>query len=62
MVIKSKKREKRETNIEPPADLAAGLAADLAADLTSGLAADLAELADLAYSGNKKDYCISLYY
>ena len=50
MVIKSKKREKRETNIEPPADLAAGLAAELE------------NLADLAYFSDKKDYCISLYY
>ena len=38
--IKSKKSEKKETSIEPPADLAADSAADLAADW--------AELADLA--------------
>ena len=38
--IKSKKSEKKETSIEPPADLAADSAADLAADS--------AELADLA--------------
>ena len=46
--IKSKKSEKRETSIEPPADLATDLAADLA-DLTN-----LADLVNLAYSSNKK--------
>ena len=58
--IKSKKSEKRETSIEPPADLAADLATDLAADLAD--LTNLADLVNLAYSSNKKDYCISLYY
>ena len=59
--IKSKKSEKRETSIEPPADLAAVLAVDLAADSAANLAADsaanladLADWADLAYSSNRK--------
>ena len=50
--IKSKKSEKRETSIEPPADLAADLATDLAADLAD--LTNLADLVNLAYSSNKK--------